>query len=100
MYKPFAGMSPDRKIAWVLLIAGIGKIYGLDAWIPLPESPEQVIHVNQQVQELSEQIKRQVQESGSSFSEMLTIIGSVAYVILKKLKEITIAYKGGKSDVT
>lgn len=85
-------MSPDRKIVWVLVFAGIGKVYDLDKWIPMPDNAEEasnfIIHANEQVQELAEEIRQQTRQNDDSVFSMIAVMGSIIYVILKKVKEI------------
>lgn len=90
--KLIIGMSPDRKLTWFIVLIGAIKILGLDAWIPLPDDPEQAIqvitHANKEIADLAEEIRSQVESGDDSFVSFLTIVIGGLYVGLKKFKEI------------
>jgi len=90
--KMILDMSPDRKMAWFLVLTGTIKIFGLDAWIPLPDDPDQVVqvinHANEEVRALAEQLRQETAKGNDGLISMLLTMGGVAYVVLKKIKEI------------
>jgi len=90
--KMILDMSPDRKMAWFLVLTGVVKILGLDAWIPLPDDPDQAVqvitHANEEVRALVEQLRQETAKGDDTLISMLLTMGGVAYVVLKKVKEI------------
>lgn len=94
-------MSPDRKITWFMIVIGAIKILGLDAWLPMPKSPEQAIqivtHANKDIADLAEQIRQQVHQGDDSMVSFLSMLGGIAYVVLKKAKEYKLISVGGNN---